>query len=363
MPSSVNCLLVDDRPENLHALSAVLQTEGVNILTASSGAEALEHLLTQEVALAILDVQMPEMDGFELAELMRASSRTHNIPIIFITASHRDEQRQFAGYELGAVDFLYKPVDPAILSRKAAVFFELYRQRAGVSEELEARTEMLRMNELFMAVLGHDLRNPLHNILLNAHLLREPRDPALVERAAQDIQRAGARMNRMIDDLLDVARLRFARGFEIRRAPENLVDILQAVAAEQRPLHPGCQIEVVLQGDLTGSWDHDRLLQAFGNLIGNALQHGCPSGAVPVKVEAVGGTDVMVRISNPGTIAPEQIGTLFDPFKSAASQAPRRHNLGLGLYIAQHIVTAHGGEIRVRSEEGMTRFEVRLPRG
>lgn len=361
MPS-VNCLLVDDRPENLHALCAVLQSEGVNILTASSGAQALEHLLSHEVALAILDVQMPEMDGFELAELMRASSRTHNIPIIFITATHRDEQRQFTGYELGAVDFLYKPVDPTILTRKASVFFELYRQRAGVSEELQARTEMLRMNELFMAVLGHDLRNPLHNILLNAHLLRESREPALVERAAQDIQRAGSRMNRMIDDLLDVARLRFARGFEIRRSEESLVEILQAVAAEQRPLHPGSRIDVVLQGDLTGRWDHDRLLQAFGNLIGNALQHGSPNGAVPVRVEAVGGADVTVRISNPGTIAPEQIHTLFDPFKSAASQTRRRQNLGLGLYIAYHIVAAHGGALSVRSEEGTTRFEVQLPR-
>src|SRR5690606_24751607 len=121
----VKFLLVDDLEDNLLALSALLRELDVQILTARSGAEALEMLLEHDVALALLDVQMPEMDGFELAELMRGSERTRHVPIIFVTAGVRDAHRHFRGYEAGAVDFLYKPIDPHILRSKAGVFHQL----------------------------------------------------------------------------------------------------------------------------------------------------------------------------------------------------------------------------------------------
>src|SRR6202789_2430152 len=121
--TTIKCLLVDDLEENLLALSSVLVRADVEVLTARSGSEALELLLVHEVALAFLDVQMPEMDGFELAELMRGSDRTRHVPIIFVTAGVRDQYRLFKGYETGAVDFLYKPIDPHILKSKADVFF------------------------------------------------------------------------------------------------------------------------------------------------------------------------------------------------------------------------------------------------
>src|SRR5579862_233655 len=171
MTSRVKCLLVDDLEENLLALAALLRREDVEILEARSGAEALELLLAHEVALAFLDVQMPEMDGFELAELMRGSERTRHVPLIFITAGPRDQHRMFKGYEAGAVDFLYKPIEPHILKNKADVFFQLYRQKQQLAQELRERTETLRLNEMFTAVLGHDLRNPLGAILLSAELL------------------------------------------------------------------------------------------------------------------------------------------------------------------------------------------------
>src|SRR5882757_2404669 len=119
----IKCLLVDDLEENLLALSALLARHDVNVLTARSGSEALELLLVHEVALAFLDVQMPDMDGFELAELMRGSARTRDVPIIFVTAGAQDQHRVFKGYETGAVDFLYKPIEPRILKNKADVFF------------------------------------------------------------------------------------------------------------------------------------------------------------------------------------------------------------------------------------------------
>ena len=117
--------------------------DGVEILTAQSGAEALELLLVHDFALAFLDVQMPEMDGFELAELMRGSERTRQVPIIFVTAGAREQQRVFKGYESGAVDFIYKPIEPHILKNKADVFFQLYRQRVRLAQELKDRTETL----------------------------------------------------------------------------------------------------------------------------------------------------------------------------------------------------------------------------
>ena len=146
------------------ALSALLQSEEVEILSARSGPEALELLLVHDFALAFLDVQMPDMDGFELAELMRGSERTRHVPIIFVTAGAREQQRLFKGYESGAVDFIYKPIEPHILKNKADVFFQLIGSGQQLAQELKERTETLRLNEMFSALLAHDLRNPLSAI-------------------------------------------------------------------------------------------------------------------------------------------------------------------------------------------------------
>ncbi|TCZ59695.1 response regulator [Roseicella aquatilis] len=138
MADHVSFLLVDDRPENLDVLEALLRREGLDILRAGSGPEALELLLVHDVALALLDVQMPDMSGFELAELMRGTARTRDVPIIFLTASGHDEERRFRGYEAGAVDFLEKPLDADILRQKADVFFRLDRQRRDLLRQRDA---------------------------------------------------------------------------------------------------------------------------------------------------------------------------------------------------------------------------------
>src|SRR6185312_4058582 len=151
MSEPIKYLLVDDTEENLIALDALLARDGLELLKARSGSEALELLLVHDVALALLDVQMPDMDGFELAELMRGAERTKHVPIIFITAGARDPRRVFKGYETGAVDFLYKPIDPHILRSKVEVFLELARQRQELANALH-------LNELFVGMVGHDLR-------------------------------------------------------------------------------------------------------------------------------------------------------------------------------------------------------------
>lgn len=145
-PDMIKFLLVDDVDENLLALEGLLRREGLEILKANSGTEALELLLVHEVALAILDVQMPGMDGFELAEIMRSTSRTGCVPIIFLTAGGIDENRRFRGYETGAVDFLFKPVEPHVLRSKADVFFDLYQQRQEVGRQRDELRVLLATN-------------------------------------------------------------------------------------------------------------------------------------------------------------------------------------------------------------------------
>lgn len=160
----VHFLLVDDLEENLLSLEALLRRDGLVLLKARSGDEALELLLRHEVALALVDVQMPGLNGFELAELMRGNERSRRIPIIFVTAGSADGKRRFRGYETGAVDFIQKPIEPDILRSKADVFFELYRQRQQIAaqrDELEMQAEALkeagRRKDEFLLMLSHDL--------------------------------------------------------------------------------------------------------------------------------------------------------------------------------------------------------------
>src|SRR5580698_3056297 len=255
MSPRVKCLLVDDLEENLLALSALLRREDVEVLQARSGAEALELLLSHEVALAFLDVQMPDMDGFELAELMRGSDRTRHVPIIFVTAGVRDQYRLFKGYDTGAVDFLYKPIDAHILKSKADVFFQLYRQKQQLARQLEELTGTLRLNELFTAVLGHDLRNPLSAILNSANLLERVSKEDVVRQTAARMVSSGRRMSRMIDDMLDLTRARLGGGIPLRRQDTDFSMIALRVIQEHQVAFPEARFEIHQEGDLSGHWD------------------------------------------------------------------------------------------------------------
>jgi two-component system, sensor histidine kinase and response regulator len=358
----VKCLLVDDLEENLVALSALMRSDDVETLQARSGAEALDLLLSHDVALALLDVQMPDMNGFELAELMRGSERTRHVPIIFLTAGVRDQHRMFKGYESGAVDFLYKPIEPHILRNKADVFFQLYRQKQQLVRELHERTETLRLNEMFAAVLGHDLRNPLGAILTGAHLIQRSSNQDNVRETAGRMLSSGKRMSRLIDDLLDLTRARLAGGIALKRESVDFGALLHRVAKEQEAAFPDRHVDVAQEGDVTGDWDIDRLGQVASNLIGNALQHGGDS--LPVRV-TLDGTDVdrvVLSVRNGGVIPTEMLPHLFDPFRGG-QRAGRNEGLGLGLYIVQQIVHAHGGRVDVQSTpDTHTLFRVTVPR-
>ena len=358
----VKCLIVDDMEENIVALSALLRRDDIELLTARSGAEALELMLANDVALAFLDVQMPDMDGFELAELVRGSERTRHVPLIFVTAGARDQRRLFKGYETGAVDFLYKPIDPYILKNKADVFFELYRQKQMLAQELRERTETLRMNEMFMAVLGHDLRNPLGAIIMSAAQLPLVSQDGTVRKAAERIANSGKRMSRMIEDVLDMARARLAGGMPLTIEPTDLGELISRVVQEHQALADH-RIELHAEGQLRGEWDAGRLAQVASNLIGNALQHGTPGEPVQVRVDGSSQDTIVFTVANGGVVPADVLPYLFDPFRSGRQGVERREGLGLGLYIVQQIVKAHRGSVHVQLDQpGRTVFRVELPR-
>jgi two-component system, sensor histidine kinase and response regulator len=359
----VKCLVVDDLEENRLALCALLRHEDVELLTASSGIEALELLLVHDVALALLDVQMPEMDGFELAELIRGSERTRDIPLIFVTAGAHDQRRLFKGYETGAVDFIFKPVEPHILKSKAEVFFQLYRQKQIIARELQQRTETLRLNEMFVAVLGHDLRTPLSAIITSAHILQRTDDADIVHRVAEQLLQSGQRMNRMIEDILDLARVRLAGGIPLERSRMDLAQMIQKTIAECRSAHPGRELRFSHTGDTMGDWDGDRLAQVASNLIGNALQHGERDQPIEIHLDGTQPGAVALAVGNTGSIPENTLPHIFDPFRGGLERPLRNEGLGLGLFIVQQIVHAHGGRIDVQSEAGFTRFQIIIPRG
>ena len=360
----MKCLLVDDLEENLLALAALLRRPDLEILTARSARDALELLLVHDIALAFVDVQMPEMDGFELAELMRGSERTRQVPIIFVTAGARDQHRLFKGYESGAVDFLFKPIESHILQSKADVFFQLYRHKQQLAHELREKTETLRLNEMLTAVLSHDLRSPLNAVLTSALLIQRRSTEQPVKDTADRILSSGKRMSRMIEDMLDMARARLAGGIPLKREAADLGALADRVVGEVQAAYPEHRIDVRKSGDLNGNWDGERLAQVASNLLGNALQHGNEKEAVQVNVDGRKPDEVRITVANSGTIPPDLLPQLFDPFRGGAQrQAGRTEGLGLGLYIVQQIVLAHGGRVQVESgESNRTTFTVSIPR-
>ncbi len=354
-PGAIKFLLVDDREENLVALRAILARDGLEILEARSGEEALEILLRHEVALAVLDVQMPGMDGFELAEMMRASPRTRHVPIIFVTANPQEQHRAFRGYEAGAVDFLVKPIDPWVLWHKSETFFQVYRQRQELAETL-------RLNETFVAAVGHDLKNPLNAILLEAEFMLRSTDDPILRHTIERVRASGRRMTRMIDELFDLSRVRLGEGLQITRQRLDPCEIAERVVAEHRAASPDRVISLVAGPCAEGWWDAARLAQILSNLVGNALAHGDAREGVTVTVESQDAS-AEIAVHNGGAIPPEILSKLFEPFVPRAQGNLRNEGLGLGLYIVQQVVLAHGGKIDVQStsREGTT-FRVRLPR-
>jgi len=233
-------------------------------------------------------------------------------------------------------------------------------QRFAFVAELE---ETLRFNEMFTGVLGHDLRNPLNAIMTAAQLaLRRGESEKMVKPLAR-ILTSGDRMARMIDQLLDFTRVRVGSGIPVERRRFDLVPLVRQVIDELDDANPDWQLGLEHAGDAEGPWDSDRLLQVFSNLVANAVQHGIPKHGVRVRIDGTRAELVRVEIHNMGAIPHDLLPKLFDPMSGGERRGGGSRGLGLGLYITQQIVKAHGGSIEVRStDEDGTTFAVALPR-
>lgn len=362
---TVNVLLVDDLQENLIALEALIRQPGRRIFCARSGDEALSLLLEQPFALAILDVQMPGMNGFELAELMRGTERTRGIPIVFVSAAGRELNYAFRGYETGAVDFLYKPIDPIAVRSKVNVFVDLFRQRLQLQATQAELERAVTMRDDFMSMVSHELRNPLNSVYLQTQLRRkmlagaQPPDAATMQRIVERDERQIRSMIRLLDDMLDVSRLRTGR-LAMVKAPFDLAELARRAVESIRDQATGVTVALGAPERLMVNGDEFRIDQVITNLLTNAVRYG-QGKPIEVKV-ALHGEMAAVSVRDHGMgIAPADQERIFEQFErtQGAQAVP---GLGLGLFIARQIVEAHAGRIELASVVGEgAEFTVRLP--
>jgi signal transduction histidine kinase len=392
-------LAVDDNPANLLAIEAALGSFEGRVVRANSGREALRLLLERDFALVLLDVKMPTMDGFETARMIRARKRSSHTPIIFITAHDRNDSEVLAAYELGAVDFLSKPVVPDVLRAKVSVFVELQRRTAEVARQAELirsherreheralaeersswEAEALRrqMDQLaeadrrkdqFLAVLSHELRNPLAPLVSGLELLRDqlagnPHIDSRALRIREIMARQVEHLTRLVDDLLDMSRISSGK-IELRKAPLNVQDVVEQALATSRPLidQHGHSVHCELpQEPLVLHGDAVRLVQVIANLLNNAARYTPKKGRIALRVARLG-NEVEIHVSDNGRgISAAFLSQVFDTF--AQEQRDGGAGLGLGLTVVKRIVALHGGSVHAHSagRDCGSEFVVRLP--
>jgi signal transduction histidine kinase len=378
-PERVSVLVVDDTPANLVALGAVLGPLEVRIVEAHSGPEAIARASEESFAVALLDVQMPEMDGFEVARRLRETATGVELPIIFLTAIHRDEAYARRGYATGAADYITKPYDPEVLRARVKAFVDLFQQRERLrraqvgertrerDEALEKQVELLaseraarreaeianRAKDEFLATISHELRTPLSAILGWAVIARQKTTSPDVERALTTIERNARAQMRIIEDMLDVGRIVSGK-LQLEFAATDVADAIEGAAQAVRPAADAKQVDLAVAIDADVgviAADAERLQQIVWNLLSNAIKFTPKGGHVTLSARRTE-SSVVVHVSDDGQgIRAEFLPYLFEPFRQADGSTTRRHGgLGLGLAIVKQLVDAHGGAITAHSE-------------
>ena len=399
-------LLVDDDPKNLLALESILDDGSFTLRKAQTGNQALMALMADDYAALVLDVQMPDMSGIDLAKLIKQRRRTQHIPIIFLTAHYREDEHAILGYDAGAVDYLTKPVNPAVLRSKVNVFVDLFRKTQALARmnvaaqaaeealrvanaELEARNAALEREaeerrrriraesaqaeaeaanaakDRFLAMLSHELRTPLSPIIHAVTLLEEEDCPEHLREAVETIRRNVRLEARLIDDLLDLARVRNDK-LHLDFQSVEVHDVLRKAVEICRPDITARRIILVEQLEADATFvrgDSARLQQVFWNLLSNAAKFTPAGGTIVVQTSGPDAAKQMViEISDNGAgIAPEKIRRIFNAFEQA--EGPAHTGLGLGLAICKALVERHRGTIEAQSEgvgQGAT-FRICLP--
>ena len=388
----VNILLVDDQPSKLLSYHAMLAELGENLIAANSGREALEHLIKTDIAILLMDVSMPDLDGFELAEIIRQHPRYEKTAIIFVSAVHLTDGDRLKGYESGAVDYVSVPIIPQLLRAKVRVFAELYRKTReserltrDLEERVRERTAKLeaavaRQTELseqlrqadrrkdeFLALLAHELRNPLAPIrnAVSMMSLRRSTDPELIW-CRDVIDRQTRQMTRLVDDLLDVSRITQGR-IRLRTEQVDLAVIVADAVETTRPVIEEHKHELTITGPgrpVRIEGDPARLSQILTNLLHNAAKFQKDGGRIEVSFGREGGQAVISVQDGGAGIPREMLPNVFDMF-AQGDRSPERSQggLGIGLSLVKKLVEMHGGSVEAASEgpgRG-SRFTLRLP--
>lgn len=356
-------LLVDDRPENLLALSNLIAANGVETLTATNGDDALALLLDNDIALAMLDVQMPGMSGYELAHLMRTSPRSRSVPIIFVTAAKIGEAGVFEGYDKGAVDFLHKPLEPLIVRSKVLVFLELYWRSQELEERLnevgrlriEAEQASVAKSQ-FLANMSHEIRTPIGAILGYGEILQSSAESnPIVLQCSAAILRNAQRLHGLVDDILDLARIE-AGQIEVKKETFSLLELITDLKSTYAPMaqEKGVTFSVVADSELPRSITTDgvRLKQIVDHLVANAIKFTV-HGEIFVRIEWRKSSveRLSFRISDTGIgISLHKRESLFRLFSQADSSSSRPFGgTGAGLFIARKLAELLGGDVTLEN--------------
>lgn len=377
--------MVDDQPAKLLSYEAILSSLDENLIRANSGKEALDHLLKTEFAVVLMDVSMPDIDGFKLAAMIRQHPRFEKTAIILISAIHLTDLDQLKGYEVGAVDYIPVPVIAEIMRAKVSVFADLYRKtrllerlnlelETRVTErtaDLEASTARLqeadRRKDQFLATLAHELRNPLAPIASAARVLRlMATEDGDFQGALQVIDRQVAHLAHLVDDLMDVSRISRNK-LELRKERVELRAILNAAVESSCSLikKHGHEFTITMPDDpVYLDADLIRLSQVFTNLLNNSAKFTGRNGHISL-VAHVDRDHVVVSVQDTGIgLSPEQMPLIFDLFYQLDTALEESYGgLGVGLSLVRQLVDMHEGRVEAYSQ-GLgkgSEFVVRLP--
>lgn len=337
--------MVDDKPENLVALETVLRNLDVQLVKANSGNEALKATLHEDFALALLDIQMPEMDGYELAGILREEEQTSHLPFIFISAVYTDNLNVFKGYEKGAFSFITKPFQPEILINKVKFFVEKHQQEIALiqkNKELEYANKEL---ESFSYSVSHDLRAPLRALDAYSKILEEDYSKVLDaegKRLLGNIQYNAKKMGALVDDLLSFSRL---GKNEIKKSSINMHEMVESVLNEIKGSMPH-KASVKIHTLLPANADNILLQQVWVNLISNSIKYSRKKEKPSVEIGSVkskGETTYYIKDNGAG-FDMEYAGKLFGVFQRLHNEK-EFEGTGIGLAIVERIIAKHGGRV------------------